>query len=123
VPQPRAVFTGSYRGGKVLFESELQRLGVAFKNSRPYHPQTCGKAERLHQTLKRYLAKQPPAQTLTQLQQQLDAFVHYYDDIRPHRALDGRTPLQAYSARRDMCPGCPDASQNGEGGIRTLERG
>ena len=60
-----AVFTGSYRGGKVLLESELERLGVLFKNSRPYHPQTCGKIERLHQTLKRYLAKQPPARTLT----------------------------------------------------------
>jgi transposase InsO family protein len=52
-----AVFTGSYRGGKVLFEYELERLGVEFKNSRPYHPQTLGKVERLHQTLKRYLAK------------------------------------------------------------------
>jgi len=43
-----AVFTASYRGGKVLLESELERLGVAFKNSRPYHPQTCGRVERLH---------------------------------------------------------------------------
>jgi len=94
-----AVFVGYYRHGKVLLESELERLGVGFKNSRPYHPQTCGKVERLHQTLKRYLAKQPPAQTLSELQGQLDAFVHYYNDIRPHRALDGRTPLQAYSAR------------------------
>jgi Transposase and inactivated derivatives len=94
-----AVFTGSYRGGKVLFESELQRLGVAFKNSRPYHPQTCGKVERLHQTLKRYLARQPPAKTLSELQEQLDAFRHYYNHIRPHRALKGRTPLQAFSAR------------------------
>ena len=63
-----AVFTGSYRGGKVLLEYELERLGVEFKNSRPYHPQTCGKVERLHQTLKRYLAKQPPAKTLAELQ-------------------------------------------------------
>ena len=94
-----AVFTGSYRGGKVLLEYELERLGVEFKNSRPYHPQTCGKVERLHQTLKRYLAKQPPAQTLSELQGQLDAFVHYYNHIRPHRALGRRTPLQAYSAR------------------------
>ncbi len=94
-----AVFTGSYRQGKVLLESELERLGVEFKNSRPYHPQTCGKVERLHQTLKRYLAKQPPAQTLQELQGQLDAFVHYYNNIRPHRALHRRTPLQAYSAR------------------------
>lgn len=94
-----AVFVGSYRRGKVLFESELERLGVVFKNSRPYHPQTCGKVERLHQTLKRYLAKQAPAQTITELQEELDAFRHYYNHIRPHRALDGRTPLQAYSAR------------------------
>jgi transposase InsO family protein len=94
-----AVFTGSYRGGKVLLEYELERLGVEFKNSRPYHPQTCGKIERLHQTLKRYLTKQQPAQTLSELQGQLDAFAHYYNHIRPHRALHRRTPLQAYSAR------------------------
>jgi transposase InsO family protein len=94
-----AVFTGSYRGGKVLLEYELERLGVQFKNSRPYHPQTCGKVERLHQTLKRHLIKQTPAQTLTELQGQLAAFARYYNHTRPHRALGGRTPLQAYSAR------------------------
>jgi transposase InsO family protein len=99
-----AVFVGSYRRGKVLFQSELERLGVVFKNSRPYHPQTCGKVERLHQTLKRYLAKQPPAQTPAELQGQLDAFRHYYNNIRPHRALDGRTPLQAYSTRLKARP-------------------
>jgi transposase InsO family protein len=99
-----AVFTGSYRGGKVLLEYELERLGVEFKNSRPYHPQTLGKVERLHQTLKRYLAKQEPAKTLAQLQEQLDAFVRYYNHIRPHRAIGRRTPLQAYSARLKAKP-------------------
>jgi transposase InsO family protein len=99
-----AVFTASPRHGKVLLQSELQRLGIASKNSRPYHPQTCGKIERLHQTLKRYLAAQEPAQTLAELQAQLDTFVHYYNDIRPHRALHGRTPLQAYSARIKATP-------------------
>jgi|SRR5580700_1497878 transposase InsO family protein len=99
-----AVFTGSYRGGKVLLEYELERLGVEFKNSRPYHPQTCGKVERLHQTLKRYLAKQQPPETLGELQSQLDLFVHYYNHIRPHRALGRRTPLQAHSARLKAKP-------------------
>lgn len=94
-----AVFTATPRKGKVLLQTELERLGIASKNSRPYHPQTCGKVERLHQTLKRYLDAQEPAQTLGELQSQLDRFVHYYNDIRPHRALAGRTPLQAYSTR------------------------
>jgi transposase InsO family protein len=99
-----AVFVGGYRSGKVALEYELEHLGIVFKNSRPYHPQTCGKVERLHQTLKRYLAKQPPARTLEELQGQLDAFRHYYNHIRPHRALQRRTPLQAYSARAKARP-------------------
>jgi transposase InsO family protein len=94
-----AVFTATPRGGKVLLQAELERLGIAAKNSRPYHPQTCGKVERLHQTLKRYLANQSPAGTLSELQAQLDGFTAYYNARRPHRALGGRTPLQAYGAR------------------------
>ena len=103
-----AVFTATPRGGKVLLQLEMERLGVIAKNSRPYHPQTCGKVERLHQTLKRYLARQAPVKTLAELQAQLDAFLHYYNAIRPHRALGGRTPLQAYSARIKARPAPED---------------
>jgi len=105
-----AVFVGGYRHGKVLLEYELQRLGVHFKNSRPYHPQSLGKVERLHQTLKRYLARQGPAKTLSELQAQLDAFRHYYNHIRPHRALGRHTPLQAYSARLKARPAGSEVS-------------
>ncbi|HEX6349685.1 MAG TPA: helix-turn-helix domain-containing protein [Candidatus Dormibacteraeota bacterium] len=38
-----AVFAGRSRRGKVLLESELDRLGIACKHSQPNHPQTCGK--------------------------------------------------------------------------------
>jgi transposase InsO family protein len=106
-----AVFTATPRGGKVLLQAELERLGIAAKNSRPYHPQTCGKVERLHQTLKRYLARQVAAKTLAELQGQLDAFAHYYNTIRPHRALGGRTPLQAYSARVKARPASQEAPE------------
>jgi transposase InsO family protein len=102
-----AVFTGYYRKGKVLLEEELERQGVVFKNSRPYHPQTCGKVERLHQTLKRFLAKQKPAQTLAELQAQLDRFRDYYNHIRPRRSLGGRTPLQVYEGRVKAKPATP----------------
>ena len=47
-----AVFSGKSRKGRVLLESELDRLGIVSKHSTPYHPQTCGKVERLHQSLK-----------------------------------------------------------------------
>jgi transposase InsO family protein len=105
-----AVFTATPRGGKVLLQTELERLGIAAKNSRPYHPQTCGKVERLHQTLKRYLSRQAPARTLAGLQEQLDGFSGYYNETRPHRALGGRTPLQAYGARvKARPPGSPSA--------------
>jgi transposase InsO family protein len=99
-----AVFTGASRKGKVLLESELDRLGIVCKHSTPYHPQTCGKVERFHQTLKRYLTKQTPAQSLTHLQLQLDTFRAYYNHHRPHRALHGHTPLVAFHARLKAHP-------------------
>ena len=51
------IYTGRYRGGKVVMETELEALGVSYEHSSPYHPQTCGKVERFHQTMKKYLAK------------------------------------------------------------------
>lgn len=99
-----AVFSGKSRQGKVLLESELERLGIVAKHSTPYHPQTCGKVERFHQTLKRYLAKQRPARSLPLLQAQLDAFRVYYNQQRPHRALHGDAPLHAFHARLKAGP-------------------
>jgi len=74
-----AVFTGRYRRhGRVMLELTLHARGVRFSHSRPYHPQTCGKVERFHQTLKKWLATQPRAAGIAQLQTQLDAFRGYY---------------------------------------------
>lgn len=103
-----AIFTGKQRGGgRVALEVELGVLGVRFDHSRPYHPQTCGKVERFHQTLKKWLAARPRAATIAQLQAQLDEFVTYYNTFRPHRALGRRTPLEAYQARPKAVPTGP----------------
>jgi transposase InsO family protein len=75
-------YTTWHRGGPNAFQRELLSRGICFINSRPYHPQTCGKVERFHQTLKLFLAKQDPPATITQLQTQLDRFVAYYNDVR-----------------------------------------
>jgi transposase InsO family protein len=93
-----AVFTGRTRRGKVILELELERLGIVFKHSTAYHPQTCGKVERFHQTLKRFLAKQTPAHSLAELQFQLDVFRDYYNQRRPHRALNRQAPLTVFNA-------------------------
>lgn len=99
-----AVFNGGPRRGKVLLQSELERLGILAKHSTPNHPQTCGKVERFHQSLKRYLARQPRPTTLAELQPQLDAYRAYYNAERPHRALHGRTPLEAFNGRLKARP-------------------
>ena len=105
-----AVFTGRSRRGKVLLELELERLGILFKHSTPYHPQTCGKVERFHQTLKRFLRKQPAARTLAELQFQLDAFCEYYNSRRPHRALNRQTPLAVFNSLIKARPAQPPAA-------------
>ncbi len=100
-----AVFTGIPRGGgRVALELELACLGIGFRHSRPYHPQTCGKVERFHQSLKRWLARQAPAGSVRQLQVQLDAFATYYNESRPHRALHRRTPAEVFAARPKAAP-------------------
>ena len=102
------VFTTRFSGGKGGrngFEHELRRLGIVQKNSSPNHPQTCGKVERFHQTLKRWLAAQPdqPA-TIRQLQTLLDRFRDEYHHRRPHRCLNRTTPAAAYAARLKATP-------------------
>jgi transposase InsO family protein len=102
-----AVFTAAYRNGVCVMESELLALGISYRHSRPYHPQTCGKVERFHQTLKKWLARQRPVTTARALQAQLDRFAAYYNTCRPHRAIGRRTPVQAYIARIKATPAGP----------------
>ena len=100
-----AIFTATpRRGGRTALQILLGELGVNYINSRPYHPQTCGKVERFHQTEKRRLAALPAATTLAELQTQLDDFTDYYNTTRPHRALHRRTPSEAFNNRPKAFP-------------------
>lgn len=98
------IYTAAYRHGYSAMESELFRLGIDYKHSRPYHPQTCGKVERFHQTLKRFLRAQTPAKTIAGLQAQVERFVAYYNDVRPHRAKGRKTPRSAFDSRDKAFP-------------------
>ncbi len=99
-----SVYTSRFTGGRNAFEYLISMLNIQQKNGHPGHPQTQGKIERFHQTLKRWLRKQPPARTLPDLQDQLDQFEQIYNHDRPHRALQGRTPATDYTATTKATP-------------------
>lgn len=98
------VFTSRMQRGMNSYELLLQRMGIEQKNSRPNHPQTQGKIERFHQTLKKWLSVRAKPRTLEELQALLDQFSDVYNNHRPHRSLQGRTPSQAYQARPKAQP-------------------
>ena len=98
------VFTARFGGGRNAFEHLLPVLGIRQKNGSPGHPQTQGKIERFHQTLKRFLAAQPTPTTLAELQHQLDRFRNHYNEHRPHRARGRTTPGTAYRATPKALP-------------------
>ena len=99
-----SVYTSRFTGGRNAFEYVLPLLGIRQKNGSPGHPQTQGKTERFHQTLQRWLRSRPPARTLSELQRQLDEFREHYNEQRPHRALQRRTPGEAYRATPKAAP-------------------
>jgi putative transposase len=67
----------------------VSRLGIEAIIGKPYKPTTQGGNGRFHQTLFRYLDKQPLADTLTQSQTRVDAFDRIYNIQRPHQGLPG----------------------------------
>jgi transposase InsO family protein len=98
------VYTARFGGGRNAFEYLLPLLGVTQKNGSPGHPQTQGKIERFHQTLKRWLAAKPAAATTQELQHQLDLFRTHYNEHRPHRSNDRTTPGTAYRSTPKALP-------------------
>jgi transposase InsO family protein len=101
------VFTARFATGTPglgQFEQAIFDLGIRQKNGQPGHPQTQGKIERFHQTLKRWLNAQPPVEDVTTLQHQLDTFTEVYNHERPHRAIGRRTPATVHAATPPAAP-------------------
>jgi transposase InsO family protein len=90
-------FSGGIARGQGAFARAVTALGSRIIRSSPYHPQTCGKVERHHQTLKKWLAARPAPAGLAGLQALLDEYRGWYNDRRRHTAV-GATPRQAWDA-------------------------
>ena len=103
-----AALNPSRRGVLGHLVAYVTSLGVEPITGKPYKPNTQGKNERFHQTLFRFLDKQPLAETLEQLQEQIDRFDEIYNTERPNQGLPGRvTPQQAWEATPKVEPPRP----------------
>ena len=74
----------------------LIRLGIRVSHSRPYHPQTNGKDERFHRSLKAEVLHGRSFESLARVQAALDRWRVVYNQQRPHDALGGATPITRY---------------------------
>ncbi|MEV7767964.1 integrase core domain-containing protein [Microbacterium sp. NPDC086615] len=103
-----AALNPTRRGMTGKLVTHVTALGVLAITGKPYKPTTQGKNERFHQTLFRFLDKQPLADTLDDLQQHVDAFDRIYNTERPHQALPGRlTPPTSLERHRPRTPSPP----------------
>jgi transposase InsO family protein len=74
----------------------LIRLGIELKRSRAHHPQTMGKIERLHRTLKAEVIQARQFRTLSDCQRSFDHWRDDYNFTRPHEALGMTAPAERF---------------------------
>ena len=95
----------------------LLRLGVRVSHSRPYHPQTMGKDERFHRTLKAELLQYCQGLALVQCQPRFDAWRLTYNLERPHEALGMAVPASRYRESPRSFPERIPAIEYGPGDV------
>ena len=86
------------------FDAWLMRLGIAVSHGRPYHPQTQGKDERFHRTLKAEVIGERAWRDLKECGRAFEAWRHVYNNERPHQALELETPTSRYTASLRQFP-------------------
>jgi transposase InsO family protein len=79
------------------YRDVITHLGARHKRTRPWRPQTNGKAERFIQTLINEWAYARPYDSNAERSAALATFVDFYNRTRPHTALGGRSPLDVVS--------------------------
>ena len=82
------------------FRDYLSMVGIRHILAAPFHPQTNGKLERYHQSVKRDV-NQVPYELPSDLEAALVAFVSYYNYRRYHKALGNVTPSDVLNGRRE----------------------
>lgn len=83
------------------FERMLIELGIKHRYITPYRPQTNGKVERFWRTLNEDLIEGTYFESLDHFKEELFAYILYYNKLRPHQGLNGKTPEQAEIHQRN----------------------
>ena len=82
----------------------LIRLGIYVSHSRPMHPQTQGKLERFHRTLKLELLRRYSFVNLKEAQKGFDWWQKIYNEERPHAAIGNEVPQTRYKPSKRAYP-------------------
>jgi len=90
-----AQFAG-FKKGYTQFERWLMDLDILPIHGRIKHPQTQGKIERFHRTMKQELLNHVRIEDITDAEDKFSIWRNKYNNIRPHEALGMRTPGEVY---------------------------
>jgi transposase InsO family protein len=90
--------------GMTEFEVWMMQLDILPIHGRALHPQTQGKEERFHRTMKEELLSVTTIKDLADAQRQFDAFVTMYNTVRPHHALKLDVPCKHYTVSKRRLP-------------------
>lgn len=102
----------------------LMRLDIAISHGRPYHPQTQGKDERLHRTFKAELLTQIHLHDLQDCQNHFDSWRDFYNQERPHQALNHGVPTERYQpSQRSFPESLPPILYKPEDVVRMVDKG
>jgi transposase InsO family protein len=87
-----------------VLEKWLIQLNIKLIHGKPYHPQTQGKEERFHRTLKQELINYEQFHDHVHCQKRFDLWREKYNCIRPHEAIDFKTPAELYKPSHKYYP-------------------
>jgi len=99
----------------------LMQLGIRISHSRPRHPQTNGKLERFHRTLKNDLILRQPMRSFSHAQKLFNNWRKEYNHERPHEAINMDVPAERYYTSQKQLPSkLPPIEYNGDAIVRKV---
>jgi len=102
----------------------LIRLGIRVIHSRPCHPQTMGKDERFHRTMKAEVVGRCSDKTIAQCQELFENWREVYNTERPHEALGMEVPATRYRTSKRSFPNkLPEIEYNSSDEVRKVQYG